>query len=88
MHEAFRDAGGYPLEFLDALAVAEESGKVVEAMAVCGAAISRTGPDGHRHVDDGGRWAMWAAISALLIALIFRMFSFYLNAVTGALKQV
>ena len=33
-------------------------------------------------------WAVWAVIAALLIALIIRVFSFYLNAVTGALKQV
>ncbi len=32
IHEAFRTAGGYPAEFLDTLAVGEQSGKVGESM--------------------------------------------------------
>ena len=32
IHEAFLRAGGYPAEFLDTLAVGEQSGKVVESM--------------------------------------------------------
>ncbi len=32
LHGAFSAAGGYPVEFLDTLAVGEESGKVVESM--------------------------------------------------------
>ncbi len=86
IHEAFCRAGGYPTEFLDTLAVGEQSGRVVESM-------------GHlaRQYQDQARaalaaltvlagWAVWAAVAALLIALIFRLFSFYLGAINDALK--
>ena len=34
IYEAFHHAGGYPVEFLDTLAVGEQSGKIAESMAV------------------------------------------------------
>ena len=46
IHEAFRRAGGYPIEFLDSLAVGEESGRVVESMGVLAPPVSGSGQGG------------------------------------------
>jgi type II secretory pathway component PulF len=80
IHEAFCRAGGYPVEFLDTLAVGEESGKVVESMGL----LARQYQDQARAalmvcaVMAG--WAVWAVVAGMIIMLIFRLFSFYLNA--------
>ncbi len=88
LHEAFRDAGGYPLEFLDALAVAEESGKVVEAMAV----LSRQYRErarmaiGMLTMVAGG--LVWAVVGAIIIVLIFRLARTYFGALNEAVEEV
>ena len=88
LHEAFRDAGGYPLEFLDALAVAEESGKVVEAMAV----LSRQYRErarmaiGMLTMVAGG--LVWAVVGAIIIVLIFRLARTYFARLNEAVEEV
>ena len=55
LHEAFRQTGGYPAEFLDSLAVAEESGKIVETMEILSRQYRERAAVGHCHLDDVGR---------------------------------
>jgi type II secretory pathway component PulF len=88
IHEAFCRAGGYPAEFLDTLAVGEQSGKIAESMGVLARQYQERARVALATLTMLAGWAVWAVIAALLIALIIRVFSFYLNAVTGALKQV
>lgn len=81
IHEAFCLAGGYPNDFLDSLAVGEESGRVVESMGV----LARQYQDQARAAmlicAAMAGWVVWAAVAALIIMLIFRLFSFYLGAI-------
>ena len=86
IHEAFCRAGGYPVEFLDTLAVGEQSGKIAESMGVL-AAVQERARLALATLTTLAGWAVWAVIAALLIALIFRVFSFYLNAITGAMQM-
>ena len=48
IHEAFCHAGGYPHDFLDTLAVGEDSGRVVESMGLLA-----------RQYQDQARAALW-----------------------------
>ena len=55
IHEAFCRAGGYPADFLDMLAVGEQSGKRGGIDGPPGPAVSGPGPRGHGRADDLGR---------------------------------
>jgi type II secretory pathway component PulF len=89
IHEAFRAAGGYPADFLDTLAVGEQSGKMVESMGTLA-----------RQYQDRARIAMTALavvagvgvmilIAGLIIAMIFRIFiTSYLGPINDALNNM
>ena len=86
VYDTFAAAGGYPHEFLDALAVGEQSGRIVESMAVLSRQYQdRAAPRWPRLTTLAG-FAVWALIAALIIALIFRLFGFYLNTINDAMK--
>ncbi len=87
IHEAFCRAGGYPVEFLDTLAVGEQTGKIVELMGLLARQYQERARSALATLTMLAGWVVWAAIAALLIALIFRVFSFYLGAINGALTR-
>jgi len=83
IYEAFVQAGGYPAEFLDAVHVGEESGKLSESMGLLS-----------RQYEDRARLALaalmtvagfliWVFIALLIIFFIFSIFSSYLNILTS-----
>jgi type IV pilus assembly protein PilC len=88
IHESFRAAGGFPADFLDTLAVGEQSGKMVESMGTLA-----------RQYQDRARIAMAALavvagvavmmmIAGLIIAMIFRIYiTSYLGPINEALKM-
>ena len=80
IHEAFSHAGGYPSDFLDTLAVGEDSGKLVESMGILARQYQDQARAALAILAMMAGWAVWAAVAGLIIFLIFRMFSFYLNA--------
>jgi type II secretory pathway component PulF len=86
VHEAFCRAGGYPVEFLDTLAVGEQSGKIVASMQVLARQYQERARIAMATLTVVAGWAVWAVIAAMLITLIFRVFFFYLGAITGAMK--
>jgi type II secretory pathway component PulF len=85
IHEAFCRAGGYPTEFLDTLAVGEQSGKVVESMGLLARQYQDQARAALAVLTMFAGWAVWMAVAAVLIALIFRLFSFYLGAINSAM---
>ncbi len=87
IHEAFEIAGGYPLEFLDTIAVGEEGGKLAESL-------------GHlaRQYQERARMAMnamariaggtvWAIIATSIIIMIFRVATSYVGAINDAARM-
>jgi type II secretory pathway component PulF len=86
IHEAFVLAGGYPADFLDTLAVGEESGKIVESMGLLARQYQERARMALAVLAIIAGWAVWALVAALIIALIFRVFSFYLGALNDAMK--
>jgi len=86
IHEAFCRAGGYPVEFLDTLAVGEQSGKIVESMALLSRQYREQARAALATLTVIAGWAVWLVIAAIIIGLIFRLFFFYLGALQGATK--
>jgi type II secretory pathway component PulF len=84
IHEAFSSAGCFPTDFLDAIAVGEQSGELVESMG----RLSRLYQDQARTalaaLNVLAGFAVYAAVALVIILLIFRLAGFYL----GTLKEV
>ncbi len=86
IYEAFRQAGGYPVEFLDSLAVSEESGMLVESMARLSRQYQERARMALAALTTVAGFAVWGVIAAIIIFLIFRLFSFYIGTINDALK--
>ena len=87
IYDAFLALRGYPNEFLDALAVGEQSGRLVESMAL----LSRQYQDRSRSalatLTALAGYAVWALVAALIVFLIFRLAFFYFRMLDDAMKM-
>jgi type IV pilus assembly protein PilC len=89
IHDSFSRVGGYPVEFLDTLAVGEQTGKTVESMGH----LARQFADQAKAVTvvlaTLAGIGIWILIGAMLIALIFHLyFTIYLNPINDALREM
>lgn len=84
IYDAFSRAGGYPAEFLDTIAVGEDSGRMVESMALLARQYHDQARASMGILTTLGGWAVWALVAALLVAVVFRLFSFYLGVLNQA----
>ena len=87
IHEAFERAGNYPADFLDALAVGEQSGRLVESMALLSRQYHEQARAALGTLTMLAGVAVWCAIALLIVALIFRLFMFYLGAIHDAMQM-
>ena len=87
IHEALAETGAFPVHFIDAVQVGEQSGELVESMGILSA-----------HYQDEARAAMntltvlfglavWGLVVAVIIFLIFRVFGFYAGVLNDALEM-
>lgn len=84
LSHAFAPTGLFPEDFLNDLAVAEETGQIAESMARL---ASRYEEEAERALGRltaivGG--AIWLLVAAAIIVLIFRLFGFYLGVINEA----
>ena len=86
IHEAFCRAGGYPHEFLDTLAVAEQSGKLVESLRLLSRQYQERARSALATLTKLAGFAVWALVAALIVALIFRLFIFFVGAIYLAME--
>ncbi len=84
IHEAFCAAGGYPQDFLDTLAVGEQSGKLSEALGMLSTQYEELARCALGRLSSVASRLVWALIAAFIVVLIFRIFSFYVNAIYQA----
>jgi type II secretory pathway component PulF len=84
IYEAFCSAGGYPAEFLDTLAVGEDSGKIVETMGRLAHQFQDRARSALSVLTLVAGWVVWAAVAGMIIFLIFRLAFFYLNTINDA----
>ncbi|MEE8450695.1 MAG: type II secretion system F family protein [Thermoguttaceae bacterium] len=85
VYEAFRSTGSFPADFLDTLAVGEQSGRIVESME----RLSRQYHDYARTalatLNVLAGFAVWGVIAAIIIVMIFRLFGFYVGMINDAM---
>jgi type IV pilus assembly protein PilC len=86
IHEAFCRAGGYPAEFLDTLAVGEQSGKIVESMGRLARQFQEQARAALAILALAGGWVVWAVVAGLIVFLIFRLAGFYFGTINDALN--
>jgi type IV pilus assembly protein PilC len=84
IYEAFHRQRGYPHEFLDTMAVGEESGRLVESMARLSTQYQQRARVALASLTALAGYAVWVAVAAIIIFLIFRLAMFYLGVLAGA----
>ena len=84
IYEAFCAAGGFPADFLEAVHVGEQSGNLVESMAHLSNLYQDQARAALSVLATVGGFAVWAAVAAMIIFLIFRLAMFYLGALNAA----
>jgi type IV pilus assembly protein PilC len=86
MHEALRQTGAFPVEFLDAMEVGERSGRTSETLLKLAEDYRDRAKATMTGVTLVATIAVWALVAGVIIALIFRLFSFYLGILNEAVQ--
>ena len=84
IYEAFCEAGGFPDDFLESIHVGEQSGNLVESMANVSNLYQEQARAALSVLATVGGFAVWVAVAAIIISLIFRLAMFYLSVLNGA----
>ena len=87
IHEAFVSAGAYPTDFLDTLAVGEQSGQIVESMGRLAKQYQEQAQAAMAALAVVAGWAVWAVIAAFIIVMIFRGAFFYRDTIMTNLPR-
>jgi type IV pilus assembly protein PilC len=87
IHEAFRRAGVFPYDFLDALDVGERSGKLVESMAMLSRQYQEQARAALVTLTKVAGYAVWMLVALAIIAVIFRLFIFYVNTINSVMPR-
>lgn len=87
IYEAFVTAGGYPMDFLDTLAVGEQSGKVVESMGNLARQYQEQARMAMMFLAGAAGMAVWTVVAVFIIILIFRIASFYIGQIYEAIPR-
>lgn len=87
LYEAFSQAMVFPQQFMDVLAVGEQTGMVVESMKKLADQYREKSQAAMKILAVVGFFLTFALIAAIMIALIFRIFSFYLGTINDAMQM-
>ena len=87
LHVAFSRTGVFPRDFIDALGVAEESGRIVESMDRLSKRYEEESEAALRALAVLAGLVVWALVAAVIVFLIFRLAGFYFGAINDALKD-
>lgn len=86
LFDTFLETEAYPPEFLDSLRVGEQSGQVVESMAILSRQYRERATAALIALTVVAGFAVWGLVALVIIVMIFRIFSFYIETIQGALK--
>ncbi|TWT86752.1 Type II secretion system protein F [Pseudobythopirellula maris] len=86
--EALAATDTLPIEMIDAIAVAEESGTICESMGRLSARYEEEAQSAILTLTRVAGGLVWLAMAAIMIAIIFRLFSFYTGMLYDALEGV
>lgn len=87
LHLAFARTRAFPAEFIDALTVAEESGRIVESMERLSNRYEEEAELAIRTLAVAFGWLIGFCVMALIVLLIFRLASFYIGAINNAVNM-
>jgi len=87
MHMAFSRSGAFPSDFIDALTVAEESGRIVESMERLSNRYEEEAELAIRTLSTVFGWLVGACVMGIIVFLIFRLAGFYLGTINEALEM-
>jgi type II secretory pathway component PulF len=87
IHVAFASCGAFPSEFIDALAAAEESGRVVESMDRLSARYEEEAEAAVKTLATVLGFVVGACVMAFIVFLIFRLANFYIGTINDAVKM-
>jgi type IV pilus assembly protein PilC len=82
--EALSQTGVFPQDFLDVVAMGEESGELVEAMGRVAHMYQAQAEGSLRVLTMLAGWVVWLCVAAIIIFMIFRLAGAYLGAIQGA----
>jgi type IV pilus assembly protein PilC len=87
IHEALKETGVFPIHFIDAVDVGEESGQLVESLANLSSQYQHEARSAMNVLTVLMGLAVTGLIAAAIIFLIFRVFSFYTGVLNDAMKM-
>jgi type II secretory pathway component PulF len=88
IHEALAETGAFPPDFLSQVEVGEQSGRLPEAMKSLSKDYHEQAQLAIRLLTTIAGRSVWGLVAAMIVFMIFRMFSTYIGALNGALKDV
>ncbi|MCH2115376.1 MAG: type II secretion system F family protein [Pirellulales bacterium] len=88
IHTALSATGVFPTEMLDNIAVGEQSGRLAETMERMAREYQQRAATAISVLAQIAGYAVWILVSALIIALIFRLFSAYVGVLNEAWKPI
>lgn len=77
MHSALKQTGAFPDEFLDAIAVGEETGRLSESLRHASVQYEERAKSAARTLTVVGSLLVWALVSGVIIFFILRLAMFY-----------
>jgi len=84
IHDTLAAAGVFPIEFLQAVQVGEESGRLAETMSVVAKQQLEAAGRAFAVLTKAAGYLVWLAIATFIIVLIFRLFGAYVNTINQA----
>jgi type IV pilus assembly protein PilC len=84
IYEAMRSARVFPESYVDAVAVGEESGRLVETLALLSRQQQEEARGAMSVLVRLAGFAVWCIVAAFLITMIFRLAGFYFGAINKA----
>jgi type II secretory pathway component PulF len=86
--EAFSRARCFPPDFLDALAVGEQSGRLTQTLENLAKQYQEQSQAAMKVMTTIAGFAVWLLIAVMIIMMIFRLASFYLGTINDALNGI
>ena len=87
IYETLLDTGCYPVEFLDAVQVGEQSGRLVESLSHLSGQYHQRADAALRTLTMAAGFMVWAIIAAVIIMFIFRLALFYIGQIEAATRM-
>ena len=88
LHEAFRAAHVFPQEFIDALEVGEQTGKLDESMQRLSEQYHQQAEVASKALTTVASFAVWGIVALTIIVLIFRVAMFIIGTYQDALRGI